>query len=123
MSAPDFEALLARHEASYQSDGDYGELQWVECSCGSDQPEDTDGYGSGFRAHLAAEIRREVREWLATIGGPVIERVLLDEGGVVGSSLHSWRCEYPDRYGPCNCIPEVAGECADALASLLGGEG
>lgn len=22
--------------------------------------------------------------------------------------LHSWRCAYPDRYGPCSCVAELA---------------
>ena len=22
-------------------------------------------------------------------------------------SLHSWRCEYPDRYGPCTCFDDL----------------
>lgn len=32
------------------------------------------------------------------------------EGGGPGSSLHSWRCEYPDRYGPCDCVESLAQE-------------
>ena len=24
-----------------------------------------------------------------------------------GNSLHSWRCEYPDRYGECACVEEM----------------
>lgn len=50
-----------------------------------------------------------------------IERVakaLLDNGAEPGNSIHSWRCEHPDHYGPCNCVAEVAAEVVDAL---LGG--
>lgn len=35
-------------------------------------------------------------------------QALLDEGGGPGNSIHSWRCEHPDRYGPCDCVQEVA---------------
>ena len=31
-------------------------------------------------------------------------KALTDEGGAPGNSLHGWRCSYPDRYGPCNCV-------------------
>jgi hypothetical protein len=30
-------------------------------------------------------------------------KVLNDEGGRPGHSIHSWRCEYPDQYGACDC--------------------
>ena len=33
---------------------------------------------------------------------------LTDEGAAPGSSIHSWRCEYPERYGSCDCVDEVA---------------
>jgi hypothetical protein len=45
----------------------------------------------------------------------VASRVLLDEGAGPGNSIHSWRCEYPDRYGPCDCVGEVAQELAQTL--------
>lgn len=45
----------------------------------------------------------------------VVAQVLLDEGGGPGSSLHSWRCEYPDRYGPCTCVADTADILADAV--------
>lgn len=45
----------------------------------------------------------------------VVMAVLRDEGGDPGSSLHSWRCEYPDRYGPCSCLREAASAVLDAL--------
>jgi hypothetical protein len=36
------------------------------------------------------------------------EAALIAEGGAPGSSLHSWRCEYPDRDGRavphCDCV-------------------
>jgi hypothetical protein len=44
-----------------------------------------------------------------------LARGLLDEGAGPGNSLHSWRCEYPDRYGPCDCVTGVAQELAQAL--------
>lgn len=39
---------------------------------------------------------------------------LVEQGGSPGSSLHSWRCEHPDRYGECDCLTESA---RDLLAS------
>jgi len=44
--------------------------------------------------------------------------VMIGEGCAAGSSLHSWRCEYPDRYGPCDCVAELA----DAVLAHLKGE-
>lgn len=32
------------------------------------------------------------------------------------SDIHSWRCSYPDLYGPCKCLAELVGE----LDALLG---
>lgn len=26
------------------------------------------------------------------------------------SSIHSWRCEYPDRYGPCSCFQDLVAD-------------
>jgi hypothetical protein len=52
---------------------------------------------------------------------PVVEaivKIIEDEGGGPGSSLHSWRCSYPDRYGQCDCIEVTAGQILDALKIL-----
>lgn len=32
--------------------------------------------------------------------------------------IHSWRCEHPDRYGPCKCFED----CIDELVELIGRE-
>lgn len=48
--------------------------------------------------------------------------VLSAEGGEPGSSIHGWRCEYPDRYGPCECVDEVARAQLAAILPLLSGE-
>lgn len=46
----------------------------------------------------------------------IIKRILLNEGGAPGSSLHSWRCEYPDRFpNYCTCLEDIAEEIAEAL--------
>jgi hypothetical protein len=45
-------------------------------------------------------------------GDPRVEaaaKALTAEGAAPGSSIHSWRCEYPDRYGECGCVHETAG--------------
>jgi hypothetical protein len=44
-----------------------------------------------------------------------IERVLrgfglTDRPDLHDSSIHSWRCSYPDRYGHCTCLGELVAE-------------
>lgn len=35
------------------------------------------------------------------------------------SNIHGWRCEYPDRYGPCSCFEElVAAVLSDVEAEV-----
>lgn len=48
-----------------------------------------------------------------------IARVLAesDVTAAFGSGIHSWRCEYPERYGPCNCLDGLI----DDLAALFNG--
>lgn len=46
-----------------------------------------------------------------------IERVLRENGlsdlpGQYDSNIHSWRCEYPERYGPCCCFAELVADLA-----------
>lgn len=36
-------------------------------------------------------------------------------GPVGPDSMHSWRCEYPDRYGPCECFAETVTDIVDAV--------
>jgi hypothetical protein len=49
-----------------------------------------------------------------------VAEALIGEGGGPGDSLHSWRCEYPDIYGPCDCVAETVRELWDAVAEGLG---
>lgn len=46
--------------------------------------------------------------------------VLRAEGGDPGSSLHSWRCEHPDRYGECDCLEQIADELIRVIAPAEG---
>jgi hypothetical protein len=46
-------------------------------------------------------------------------KVLNDGGGQPGSGLHSWRCEHPDRYGPCTCVAEVASDVVAAVEPII----
>ena len=46
-------------------------------------------------------------------------KALADEGGLPGCSIHSWRCEYPDLYGPCDCVPETVVEILAAVEPLI----
>ena len=54
--------------------------------------------------------------------------ILLEAGlNDTDSSLHSWRCAYPDRYSPCTCLADLVtdleAECgrraADAIAAAV----
>lgn len=45
----------------------------------------------------------------------LIERILVENGLEPGFSLHSWRCEHPDRYGECDCVHILAEDIADSL--------
>ena len=38
----------------------------------------------------------------------LVAKVLIQEGAAPGNSLHGWRCEYPERYGPCDCVKQTA---------------
>lgn len=33
--------------------------------------------------------------------------------------LHSWRCDYPDRYGPCDCLGEFVRDMTAAIAPMV----
>ena len=65
-----------------------------------------------------AESRRltaEVERLRALLDPERIERVLRENDvGEVGGYLHSWRCSYPEQYGPCACLAEL-------VADLTGG--
>ena len=44
---------------------------------------------------------------------------LLTEGAAPGSSLHSWRCEYPDQYGECDCVSVTARSVVETVLPYL----
>jgi len=46
-------------------------------------------------------------------------KAILDEGGAPGHSLHSWRCEHPDRYGECDCVEQTARAALEAALPAL----
>lgn len=41
--------------------------------------------------------------------------VLIAHGESPGSSMHGWRCEYPDRYGPCTCADDLVKDLMESL--------
>ena len=45
-------------------------------------------------------------------------RVVLAENGVDEgpATLHSWRCEYPERYGKCDCVAELVTDLVAVVA-------
>lgn len=50
---------------------------------------------------------------------------LTDKPGEFDSSIHSWRCEHPETYGPCDCFQELVRELAEverAAAARVRGE-
>lgn len=47
---------------------------------------------------------------------------LVAEGGAPGSSIHSWRCEHPERYGSCNCVTMTVEEILKAVEPLMRAE-
>ena len=57
MSTPSIEDVLEEHQPVFESDGDYGEMQWVECSCGDEYFVDTDADEATHRAHVADRLR------------------------------------------------------------------
>lgn len=51
---------------------------------------------------------------------------LTDDPESFDSDIHSWRCRYPDVYGPCSCFQEAVSDVEAAilaqLADVLGSE-
>src|SRR5699024_12593684 len=35
---------------------------------------------------------------------------LTDRPEQFGDGIHGWRCEYPDRYGRCDCLADLIGD-------------
>jgi hypothetical protein len=113
VNGPDVEGVLGRHVPWGDGDGSSA----IECGLGCGVYDD----GRSFMAHVAAAVRAEVRAWLESEGAKLQATVTLLAGGAgPGSSLRSWRCEHPDRYGECDCVTETAGEVLAALAEQVG---
>lgn len=62
-------------------------------------------------AGLAVEIERVLRE-----------NGLTDRPDKYDSSIHSWRCEHPDRYGPCDCFAELVADLTRVIPPVEGKE-
>ena len=45
-----------------------------------------------------------------------------DKPAEFDSSIHSWRCEYPDIYGACDCFGEMLRDLTAAVAELVAAE-
>jgi hypothetical protein len=45
----------------------------------------------------------------------IVERELNQNGASAGEGIHSWRCEYPEMYGACECVEETARDIITAL--------
>lgn len=59
----------------------------------------------------------DVQRWRAAVA-----KALTDEGAGPGNSIHGWRCEHPDRYGPCDCVAEVAEVVVATVLPLVAAE-
>lgn len=48
-----------------------------------------------------------------------LREILVNEAvdSVENAAFHSWRCRYPDRYGPCSCFDELMKEVRGAVES------
>lgn len=47
---------------------------------------------------------------------------LLDEyamGNPTNQALHGWRCQHPDRYGPCDCYERLIIEIRQTVEGVL----
>lgn len=40
--------------------------------------------------------------------GELVKLLLSEGAGETDHGIHGWRCAYPDRYGPCDCVNEMA---------------
>lgn len=54
----------------------------------------------------AADVPREVEHY-GSVDELMRAHGLTDEPARFSSSIHSWRCEYPERYGACACYQEL----------------
>ena len=44
----------------------------------------------------------------------LIEAGLSDRPDLYDSNIHSWRCEYPGRYGHCTCLDDLVDDLVEA---------
>jgi hypothetical protein len=51
-----------------------------------------------------------------------LRKVLIEHSvdSVENTAFHSWRCRYPDRYGPCTCFEELMVDLTRALYKAIG---
>lgn len=84
---------------------------------GGPLPANPNTVGGIYERHTAYEradaIIADGWVYLATITNDeatvaTVVQVINEEGGEPGNGLHSWRCEYPDRYGKCDCVELTA---------------
>lgn len=63
-------------------------------------------------------------ETLAGVLATVLrENGLTDRPDQYDSSIHSWRCEYPDHYGPCSCFSDLVSDLAARIEQARAREG
>jgi hypothetical protein len=48
------------------------------------------------------------------------EHGLSDRPDQFDSSIHSWRCEHPDRYGPCSCFADLVADLTRVIPPEVG---
>ena len=73
-----------------------------------------DDFTPGALAEARAIVGTDAAEAMVVAAAVLVEYGLDRQGG----SPHSWRCEYPDRYGPCDCACELAEALVGALLPI-----
>lgn len=58
-------------------------------------------------------------DWFTEEMVDAVTKALLNEGCGIGHSIHSWRCEHPDRYGACDCLEVTARGTLQAIAPMV----
>ena len=79
--------------------------------------EGLDEYAERERQDSALRVTADAAHVAAVAEALAVEAA--SQGMGPGSSIHGWRCEYPDRYGPCDCLAEVTTDLATVAVETL----
>ena len=65
---------------------------------------------------------RPCREALRAAEREALMQVLRENDVLSLDGIHSWRCQYPDEYGPCQCADQVTDAILEAGFRLIPSE-